>query len=86
MKVWETKTVKFGPEEWYWLYDDSKVEKYSADEVWDLSQYELWWYICKDWYTCGTITKLTDKEMVVDFNYFLAGKTLIFDITIKSIN
>ena len=86
MKLGQTKTVKFGPEEWYWLYDSNKVETYSAAEVWDLSQYELWLYICKDWYTCGTVTKLTDKEMVVDFNGEFAGKDLIFDITVKSIN
>jgi FKBP-type peptidyl-prolyl cis-trans isomerase 2 len=40
----------------------------------------------KSYYEIGTITSVTDKEMVVDFNHELAGKNLIFDITIKSIN
>jgi FKBP-type peptidyl-prolyl cis-trans isomerase 2 len=32
------------------------------------------------------ITEVTDKEIVLDANHELAGKTLIFDITIKAIN
>lgn len=83
MKVWQTKTVQFGPEEWYGEYDKSKVEKYTSNEVWDLSQYEVWMYMQKNYYEIWVITSITDKEMVVDFNHQLAGKTLIFDITIK---
>ena len=33
----------------------------------------------------GTITNVTDTEVVVDFNHELAGKTLIFDVTLVSI-
>ncbi len=33
----------------------------------------------------GTIAKVTDTEVVVDFNHELAGKTLIFDVTLVSI-
>jgi FKBP-type peptidyl-prolyl cis-trans isomerase 2 len=32
------------------------------------------------------ILKITDKEVSLDFNHELAGKDLIFDITVKSIN
>jgi FKBP-type peptidyl-prolyl cis-trans isomerase 2 len=32
------------------------------------------------------IEKITDKDVTFDFNHELAGKNLIFDITIKSIN
>jgi FKBP-type peptidyl-prolyl cis-trans isomerase 2 len=32
------------------------------------------------------ITKITDKEVTFDMNHELAGKNLIFDITMKSIN
>lgn len=32
----------------------------------------------------ATITEITDKEIVFDANPELAGKDLIFDITIKS--
>ena len=86
MKIWQTKTVQFWPEEWYWEYDKTKVETYTSDELWDLSQYELWMMIQKNYYEVGVITSITDKEMVVDFNHELAWKNLIFDITLKSIN
>jgi hypothetical protein len=33
----------------------------------------------------ATITEITDSEIVFDANHELAGKDLIFDITIKSI-
>jgi FKBP-type peptidyl-prolyl cis-trans isomerase 2 len=32
------------------------------------------------------IVKITDKEVTFDMNHELAGKDLIFDITVKSIN
>jgi FKBP-type peptidyl-prolyl cis-trans isomerase 2 len=32
------------------------------------------------------IVKITDKEITFDMNSELAGKDLIFDITLKSIN
>jgi FKBP-type peptidyl-prolyl cis-trans isomerase 2 len=32
------------------------------------------------------ITSITDQDITLDFNSELAGKELIFDITIKSIN
>ena len=34
----------------------------------------------------AVITKKTDKTITLDMNHKLAGKDLIFDITIKSIN
>lgn len=86
MKVWQTKTVQFWPEEWYWEYDKTKVEKFTSNDIWDLSQYKVWMMFQKSYYEIGTITSVTDKEMVVDFNHELAGKNLIFDITVKSIN
>ena len=86
MKVWQTKTVQFWPEEWYGEYDKTKVEKFTSNDIWDLSKYELWMMFQKSYYEIGVITSITDKEMVVDFNHELAGKNLIFDITLKSIN
>lgn len=86
MKIWQTKTVQFWPEEWYGDYDKTKVEVYTTEEVWDLTQYEPWMMMQKNYYEIGVITSVTDKEMVVDYNHKLAGKNLIFDITLKSIN
>ena len=67
-------------------YDENLVQTLSTKEVWDLSQFNEWdtvylwmWYPAK-------ITKITEKDVTFDMNHELAGKDLIFDITIKSIN
>ena len=36
-------------------------------------------------YMPAVITEITDKEVTVDANHELAGKDLIFDVTIKNI-
>ena len=83
MKVWQTKTVQFWPEEWYGEYDESLVMSVSIDELWDISQLKEWdtiylwmWYPAK-------IVKITDKDVTFDMNSELAWKDLIFDITLK---
>ena len=86
MKLWQTKTVQFGPEKWYGEYDENLIITAPISEVWDVSQFKEWdtvylwmWYPAK-------IVKITDKEVSFDMNSELAGKSLIFDITVKSIN
>ena len=86
MKLWQTKTVKFWPEEGYGQRNEQYIITYTADEIWNLSAYNVWDIFQPNPYTAGVITKITDKEMVVDLNHELAWKDLIFDITIKSIN
>ena len=86
MKVWQTKTVQFWPEEWYGEYNKEYVVTYAASDIWDLSLYNVWDYFQPNPYVVGKITSITNKEMVVDFNSELAGKTLIFDITLKENN
>ena len=86
MKVWQTKTVQFWPEEGYWKYDESLVVTYPISEVWDLSQFNEWDTIYFSMWYPAKIIKMTDKNVTLDFNSELAGKDLIFDITLKSIN
>ena len=86
MKVWQTKTVEFWPEEWYWEYDESLVINAPIDEVWDVSQISEWDTVYLQMWYPAKILKITDKEVTFDMNHELAWKDLIFDITIKSIN
>ena len=86
MNVWQTKTVKFWPDEWYWQRSSEYMISYTKDEIGDFSVYNIWDYFQPNPFAYGIITNITDKEMVVDFNHELAWKDLIFDITIKSIN
>ena len=85
MKLWQTKTVKFWADEWYGQRSNEYMITYTKDEIWDFSMYNVWDYFQPNPFAYGIITSITDKEMVVDFNHELAGKDLIFDITVKSI-
>jgi FKBP-type peptidyl-prolyl cis-trans isomerase 2 len=87
MKLWQTKTVKFGPEEWYGQRNEQYVLTYTKEEVGgDLSQFQEWQTIYLGIWAAAKIVKVTDKDVTLDLNHELAGKDLIFDITIKSIN
>jgi len=88
MKVGDTKTVTLPPEEAYGLYDESKVLKFGREEfggnlpsVGDKiplqnSMGQVNYY---------PVIKVTPDYVEVDINHELAGKTLIFEITMVSI-
>ncbi len=86
MKVWQTKTVQFWPEEWYGQYDKSLVVTAPISDFGDVSQFSEWDTVYLWMGYPAKIIKITDKEITLDMNHELAGKDLIFDITIKSIN
>lgn len=86
MKVWQTKTVQFWPEEWYWEYDKNLVVTAPINEIWDISQFSEWDTVYVWMGYPAKIIKITDKEVTFDMNSELAWKNLIFDITMKSIN
>lgn len=86
MKVWQTKTVKFGPEEWYGQYDKSLVATAPISDFPGIEQFSEWDTISLWYGMTAKIVKITDKEVTLDMNHELAGKDLIFDITMKSIN
>lgn len=86
MRVWQTKTVQFWPEKWYWQHREEYVMTYSAEEVGDLSKFTQGQRVYLWIWAAALITEVTDKSITLDLNHELAGKDLIFDITIKSIN
>lgn len=86
MKLWQTKTVQFWADEWYGQRNEQYVMTYTADEVWDLSQFTEGQTVYLWIWAAAKIIKVTDKEVTLDLNHELAGKDLIFDITVKSIN
>ena len=86
MKLWQTKTVKFGPDEWYGQRNEEYVLTYTAEEVGDLSQFTEGQTVYLWMWAAAKIIKVTDNDVTLDLNHELAGKDLIFDITIKSIN
>jgi FKBP-type peptidyl-prolyl cis-trans isomerase 2 len=86
MKIWQTKTVQFWPEKWYWKYEKDAIVTVPLSEVGDMSQFSEGDTVYFDMWYSAKIVKITDKDVTFDFNHELAGKDLIFDITLKSIN
>ena len=85
MKVWETKSAKMPPEKAYWERSEENIIRVAKDQMGDTSGAEVWMQVLLWGYYPATITEITDTEIVFDTNHELAGKTLVFDITIKSI-
>ena len=86
MKIWQTKTVQFWPDKWYGEYDKEAIVVAPKNQLWDISQFKEWDTVDLWMGLPAKILKITDKEVSLDFNHELAGKDLIFDITVKSIN
>lgn len=85
MKVGDTKTVNIPASDAYGEYDPSKTQTVTLDQLppkdvaykaWD----ELWSPIWK-----VTILEVNGDNVTIDLNHELAGKDLIFDITVTKI-
>jgi len=86
MKVGQTKTVSFGPEQGYGPVRNDLIMTYPLSDIPNPDDYQEGMKVYSDQGMAATITKKTNREITLDMNHELAGKTLIFDITIKSIN
>jgi len=85
MKVWETKTVTIEPSKAYWEYDPNKTQEVPLAQLPEkegsyVEGDELGSPVGK-----VTIIEVKEDAVIIDTNHFLAGKTLIFDITVKEI-
>lgn len=85
MKIWQTKTIEIAAIDAYGEHDPEKVivvEKTKLNLPW---QYNEWDILQTPTGQAVKIVKVTDKDVYLDTNHELAGKTLIFDITIDEI-
>ena len=85
MKIGQTKTIEIPAVDAYGEYDPEKVivvEKTKLNLPW---QYKAWDVLHAPTGQAVKIVKVTDKDVYLDTNHELAGKTLIFDITIDEI-
>lgn len=86
MKVWQTKTIEILPEDAYGKRDPAKLIRVEKNKFPNPETYKAGMEVMTQFWQKFKITEVTDTEIVLDANHELAGKTLIFDITIKSIN
>jgi FKBP-type peptidyl-prolyl cis-trans isomerase SlyD len=86
MAVGENKTLTIPPEDAYGAYREDLVITRPIEE---LTAAGITPVVGKKIFAAqgqsGTIKSVTDTEVVIDFNRELAGKTLIFDVTLVSI-
>lgn len=84
MKVGEEKIITIPPEEAYGEYDKSKILAVPIEEL-NLTKPPEAGQKLPTNYGLVTITDVNKTHAMIDFNHELAGKTLVFDIKIISI-
>ncbi len=86
MKEGETKSIKIPPAEAYGAYDPTLVKEFPKA---DLEQAgitpSVGLRIGTQSGLAGNITAINGPNVTIDFNHFLAGKTLNFKITVEKI-
>ncbi len=85
MKVWETKTVSIAAKDAYGERDASKLITMPKAQIPDADKYEVGMQVMTSYGQAFKVYKVNENDIVFDANHELAGKTLIFDITVKSI-
>lgn len=85
MKVGETKTVEIAPQDAYGVRDEKKLLTVPKAQIPDAAQYKVGMQVMSQNGQTFKVYKVDADNLIFDANHELAGKTLIFDITVKSV-
>jgi FKBP-type peptidyl-prolyl cis-trans isomerase 2 len=85
MKVGETKTVTIEAKDAYGLRDEKNLITVPKEQIPDADKLEVGMQIMASNGQAFKINKIEGNNIILDGNHELAGKTLIFDITVKSV-
>lgn len=85
MTVGEEKTLTLSPEEAYGEYSEERIQTVSLEELETVGIFPAVGDKLSTPQGVVTVTDVTDTEVKLDYNHDLAGKTLIFKITLVSI-
>lgn len=85
MKVGETKTVTIPAKEAYGERSEKNIIKVPREQIPNADQLQKGMKLMASNGQGFTVYAIGDKEITLDANHELAGKTLIFDITVKSV-
>jgi len=85
MKVGETKTVEIEPKDAYGEWDEKKLITMPKKDIPDAEQYKVGMQVMSSYGQVFKVHEVQKNDIIFDANHELAGKTLIFDITVKSI-
>jgi len=86
MKVGDKKTITISPADGYGVTDPSRIVAFDKNDVPSFDEMEVGMQIQAGNGMPGVVISKDDKTLVVDFNHFLAGKTLTFEVEMISIN
>ncbi len=86
MKKGDKKTITISPAEGYGVSDPGKVVLFDKNDVPNFEKMQVGMQVQAGNGMPGTIISKEENSLVIDFNHFLAGKTLIFEIEMVSIN
>jgi FKBP-type peptidyl-prolyl cis-trans isomerase 2 len=85
MRVWQTKTIEIAAIDAYGEWDENKLTPVEKAKLELPEQYKEWDILYAPNWQAVKVHKVTEDEIYLDTNHELAGKTLIFDITVKEI-
>ncbi|MCX6800655.1 MAG: peptidylprolyl isomerase [Candidatus Diapherotrites archaeon] len=85
MRAGETKTVTIPPEKAYGAVNPNKIVTFDRNSFSKFSSLEIGMGVSADDGLEGRIEAFNDKNVTINFNHFLAGKTLVFDFTLVTI-
>ncbi len=88
MKLNEKKTITLAPEQAYGKYDSNLIRFYdiNAPELSILGNLKVGMELAVGGIPIIGIIEVNDNNVAIDFNHKLAGKTLVFEITLVSFN
>lgn len=85
MKIGEKKTVTIPPEQAYGVADPNRIITIEKDSFDQFEMMEVGMTVSSGMHV-GKVTEKSQTSAKIDFNHELAGKTLIFEITLVSID
>ena len=85
MKIGEEKTVRLPPSQAYGERNDSNIISVPLESIQGASALEVGAILYTQGGAKGTVIAIKDGNATIDFNHELAGKALVFTITMVSI-
>lgn len=85
MTIGQTKTVHIEASEAYGERSEKNIVKVPREQIPDNEKLEKGMKLMSSYGQTFTVYEVSDKEITLDANHELAGKKLIFDITVKAI-
>ncbi len=86
MKLGEKKTITLAPEQAYGASNPMRIITVDKKSFPQFDQLKVGLMVGSQAGLTGRIVSKGENEAVIDFNHELAGKTLVFEITLVSIN